>query len=245
MKKTILISLSVILLSIFILAELVQAQGNSDKGPLTKKVFIHYKNPQGRTNNQGKRPPKPPQDETGTYAYMVNGLKWKHLENFILNPDGAPRNTDKIIAAGMSTWENAAGTQIFGNVGTNNSAIVDLSKTDNVNAIVFEPLNDDQIIAVTYVWGYFYGPPQTREIVEVDMIFNTDDWLTWGTVETDGNDVMDILNIATHELGHAAGMDDLYNATTILETMYGYSTEGEIIKRDLYYGDIAGISNLY
>jgi len=56
---------------------------------------------------------------------------------------------------------------------------------------------------------------------------------------------MDTQNIATHELGHAAGMGDLYETTAALETMYGYSTEGETSKRDLYFGDIAGIQNLY
>jgi hypothetical protein len=77
------------------------------------------------------------------------------------------------------------------------------------------------------------------------MIFNSDEWLAWGTVEDDGPDVMDILNIATHELGHAAGMGDLYNTSASKETMYGYSSEGEITKRDLYIGDTAGIKNLY
>jgi len=31
----------------------------------------------------------------------------------------------------------------------------------------------------------------------------------------------------------------------LLETMYGYSDCGEIIKRDLYSGDVLGIRELY
>ena len=54
---------------------------------------------------------------------------------------------------------------------------------------------------------------------------------------------MDLQNIATHEFGHAAGLDDYYQCD--LETMYGYSYYGDIEKRDLYDGDIAGIQKLY
>ena len=42
---------------------------------------------------------------------------------------------------------------------------------------------------------------------------------------------MDVLNIATHEIGHAAGMGDLYTTSAQEETMFGYSNEGET-KRD-------------
>lgn len=46
-------------------------------------------------------------------------------------------------------------------------------------------------------------------------------------------------DIVTHELGHGIGLADIYDCE--LETMYGYSTEGDIIKRDLYDGGIAGL----
>jgi len=56
---------------------------------------------------------------------------------------------------------------------------------------------------------------------------------------------MDVQNIATHELGHGLGLGDLYQTTAWQETMYGYSDNGETMKRDLYLGDIAGIQALY
>ena len=56
---------------------------------------------------------------------------------------------------------------------------------------------------------------------------------------------MDVQNIITHEIGHSAGMNDLYSTSCLQETMYGYSTEGEIKKRDLNSGDITGIRKLY
>lgn len=52
-------------------------------------------------------------------------------------------------------------------------------------------------------------------------------------------------SIATHELGHSVGLDDLYDGSCSEQTMYGYATEGETKKRTLEAGDIAGVQELY
>lgn len=245
MRKTLFILMSFILISVLILSEIVDAKEKVDKGPLTKKVLIHYKKPQGKPDNRGKKP-KPPAEDEGSYIYISRGMKWKVTEDYVLNPTDAPAGTYEAIEAGMNTWdEQVVSFSIFGTLSKNDTVGVDLSDVDDTNVIIFSPLRDSQVIAVTYVWGYFNAPPKFREIVEVDMIFNSDDWLNWGTVGGDVTEVMDILNIATHELGHAAGMGDLYNTSASEETMYGFSYEGEIIKRDLFYGDKAGVKNLY
>jgi len=102
---------------------------------------------------------------------------------------------------------------------------------------------------VTIIWGYFSGPPQLRQIIEFDIMFDID--FTWGdagvTSETTlgDTDVMDLQNIATHEFGHGAGLADLYSSSASEETMYGYSIYGETKKRTLYIGDIEGIKKLY
>ena len=103
---------------------------------------------------------------------------------------------------------------------------------------------------MTITWGIFSGSPRNRELVEWDMVFDNDgDW-TWGDAEsTDENNlgntgVMDLLNIAVHEVGHAAGMGHSPD-TCVDETMYAFATEGETKKRTLNGGDIAGIQELY
>ncbi|NIP29559.1 MAG: peptidase M10A and M12B matrixin and adamalysin, partial [Candidatus Dadabacteria bacterium] len=63
------------------------------------------------------------------------------------------------------------------------------------------------VIAVTVIWGYFSGPPSIREIVEFDVLFDTD--FTWGNATVNPT-LMDLQNIATHEIGHGAGLGDLY-----------------------------------
>ena len=244
MRKTLFLIASFILISVLVLSETVDAKVKVDKGPLSKRVFIHYRNPRGKPDNTGKKPKAPVEDE-GSYTYIARGMRWKVTEDYVLNTTDAPAGTFDAITTGMNTWDDEVAFPVFGGLSSNDTAVVNLDFTDDENVIVFAPLNDPHAIAVTYVWGYYNAPPKFREIVEVDMIFNTDDWLDWGTVEIDGNGVMDVLNIATHELGHAAGMGDLYDSTASQETMFGYSSPGDTIKRDLYYGDIAGIKNLY
>ena len=56
---------------------------------------------------------------------------------------------------------------------------------------------------------------------------------------------MDVQNIATHELGHALPLLDLYGGPDSGKTMYGYAEQGETSKRSLAAEDKAGISYLY
>jgi len=56
---------------------------------------------------------------------------------------------------------------------------------------------------------------------------------------------MDLQNIATHELGHAVGLNDIYSGSCSYVTMYGYSTEGDIGKRTLEQPDITGLQTMY
>jgi hypothetical protein len=253
MKKTLFLLVSVILLSVLVLSEIVNAKVKEDKGPLTKKVFIHYKKPRGKPDNPGKKP-KPPEEDEGSYTYIARGMKWKLTEDYVFNPDGAPLSSDVAISEAMATWDiEVESFDIFGSL-TNNYDTTVNEDLDEENVIIFADLDDfpwlnigdsSNVIAVTLVWGFYNAPPRFREIVEVDMIFNTSGNWIWEHADYEGDPVMDVLNIAVHEWGHAAGMGDLYDTSALEETMYGYSSAGETKKRDLYYGDIAGIKNLY
>ncbi|MFC1909987.1 hypothetical protein ACFLXC_01680 [Chloroflexota bacterium] len=61
---------------------------------------------------------------------------------------------------------------------------------------------------------------------------------------TGGFDV-DIQNIMTHEAGHWLMLEDLDNSGAAEQTMYYQAADGELKKRSLEEGDIAGIQMIY
>lgn len=218
------------------------ASKEEDRGPLSKITFIHYKKNQARGNGASRPRPTP---VSSCYGFLSSGAKWKTIEPYLVNPNNLNGlSSDFIVDSmemGVNEWEKYGGN-IFGAVGVGFSAVYGVY--DNKNSVQFGVYDDPQVIAVTSVWGYFSGPPKTRELVEWDMLFNEgSDW-RWGDATVDSS-LMDLTNIATHELGHSAGMDDLYETSCTAETMYGYSSEGEVSKRDLNAGDIVGIQKLY
>ena len=66
----------------------------------------------------------------------------------------------------------------------------------------------------------------------------------WGDGEAYPS-LMDLQNIATHELGHFFNLADIYDKSKTDLTMYGYSGEGDIHAIDLAAGDIAGIIKVF
>jgi len=145
----------------------------------------------------------------------------------------SPEFVGAVLHTSANTWDEVVAFNIFG------SGVHGLSPWgvyDLYNSISFGNYPEEGVIAVTAIW--FQG----KKIYEYDILFDTD--FTWGDA-TVNPAVMDLQNIATHELGHAVGMGDLYDTVCAEETMYGYSIEGETTKRDLNAGDILGIQTLY
>ena len=219
-------------------------KGLEDRGPLTKITFIHYKKGYAKPPWAGGGKSK---SEAKCYDFLAKGVKWKNPEPYLVNPtneDGLSKSfVQAAIDTGVSEWETYGGN-IFGAGSLDDSASYNNGDLNGENTTSFGPYPNSDVIAVTTIWGYFSGPPQARELVEWDMLFNDGSSWTWGNADNDSS-LMDLQNIATHELGHSAGMDDLYETSCNLETMYGYSTEGYIIKRDLEPPDIEGIQKLY
>jgi len=231
--------------------------GSKDERVLTKVTFVHYKKGHGKPANPGKGGGKNP--DGGYYAYISKGAKWRTTEAFRLNlacDENTGGSLDGVIgnavAAGMEAWETAggAGLSIFGGIALDRTATYQNGDYRGSNTISFGLYGDPNVIGITTVWGYFSGPVSQREIIEAHILLN--DEFQWGDASADSNGdgspdsfLMDVQDIATHELGHVAGMGDLYETGASEETMYGYSTEGELKKRDLYKGDIAGVTGLY
>ncbi len=250
MRKTLVISLAVAAAALGLAASLARAEGKAlgKDRVLSKVTFIHYRKGFGKppgTPGGGKK------QDSGYYEYIASGAKWRTIEDYRLNlaceenvAGSLDQTIEDAVLAGLGEWESAGGESlaIFGDVVLDGTVGYDDGAYRGYNTVSFGPYGDPNVIAVTTVWGYFGGRPSSREIIEAHLLFN--DSFVWGDAVL-SPELMDIQNIATHELGHCAGMGDVYEGLAAEETMYGYSENGELKKRDLYTGDIAGITKLY
>lgn len=211
---------------------------------LQQKIFVHY----AKTPEK----PSPPTKTSGTYTVFA---KWNLQDlpiEYEINPSGSGLQASfaaSTIELSANEWDDGAystwggvSSDLFSYAGASTLTYADLAWTDSdldgKNTIVWGNYPQSGVIAVTLIW---YS--NDRQIIEFDMVFDTN--YKWGNADTDTGAFMDLQNIATHELGHAVGLGDLYRRTTTQETMYGYANYAETIKRDLYNGDKAGIKSLY
>lgn len=257
MKKIIaLMIITIVLSSIPLVA------ATNSKPPISKAVFIHRAD--GYVKPPGVGKPKPEPEEPQLYDFMLKNIKWQALGlSYVINPTiNAAANKYNLenteiattISLAAETWDNESFTTVnhFGSYAIDYTAEVDFetAQVDEVNEIVFGDFPYEGAIAVCIVYFISVGPPSGRRIVEFDIIFDDVDFV-WGNAgETNENipgdtTVMDIQNIATHELGHALGLDDLYFSEASEQTMFGVGAYGETKKRTLNTGDIDGIVALY
>jgi len=232
----------------------------SDGRLVEKKLYIFYRTgPEVQKESLGE---KSGGKDKKCFAFLGKGTRWKTAEPYFLdasNGDGLEETVVvSTIAASLETWNSAAGFPVFGSREIDLDVVVeaDADAPDGRNEVLFANINEPGIIAVTIVWGVFSGKPADRELVEWDMVFDDPVLgeqgldLSWGdagpTSETELGDtsVMDFQNIATHEAGHAAGLDHPKKGCAE-ETMYEFASEGETKKRTLNTGDIAGLTQLY
>lgn len=209
------------------------------------EIGTDYGKPPG---TPGAKPDKPGKPDKPSGDYKLTGQVWN--EN--LPPEGLTLFVgagvdSQVISASAEEWDYFAGADLVEKVEVAGeidifdelpSAAYPNGNPDLDNEVIFA---DDEnfaagVIAVCYTW--YIG----TEIVQFDIAFNL--YYTWGDAD-DESGVMDLQNIATHELGHGFGLADLYQRKLSDLTMYGYAHLGEIIKRDLAQGDIDGIQALY
>lgn len=199
---------------------------------LERVDFIHYAKP----TNKGK-----PNKNTES-CYKLLGVKWKTSPvDYTINPTNPNGLSEDFIINTISTsaqtWDNEVPVELL----TNTPSIdytAQYGIQDYENSIDFGTYSEDGVIAVTSIWFTRRG----KQIVEFDMRFNTN--YAWGDASIDSS-LMDLQNIATHELGHAIGLDDIYSTSCSSVTMYGYSDIGDTSKRILEQPDIYGLQRMY
>ncbi len=240
MKKIIALALSLIVC--LAAAGIISAADNGKNLPkdIEKIEFIHYKN--GSIKENPARAAK-----TATcYGFLTKrAVKWNTLSvQYHINPANSENLTSDFICGAFKSaagaWDNSTSKALFNDYsgGCSFDAAGAYGARDNKNSIVFGNYSDPNVIAVTSIW---YSQT-TGLIYEFDMLYNSS--FAWGDASINPA-LMDLQNIATHELGHAIGLNDMYNSACAQVTMYGYSSEGDLIKRTLEQPDIMGLQKLY
>jgi len=171
------------------------------------------------------------------YTLMAKDTKWKATEPYVTG-SGVDLG---LMETSLNTWDSESSFEIFGSGLSGLTDGADGTSPDGKNEVELQNLGPTSTIAYTIVWGVFSGPPRARELIEWDMVFNTD--YDFGDANVDPS-VMDFQNIAVHEAGHALGLTHPED-TCIEETMYAYADFGETKKRTLEAGDLTGLGKLY
>lgn len=223
---------------IFSLCGILLVRAYKDSADIKKVEYaLYYKKSFSRLNNNGKI-----KSQT-CYAFLSRKkVIWKETASYVLNTNNPQGLSEDFIKSAIfnsaESWDSVTLKEI-----ANDNVLVDpntpYGKRDGKNVIVFgNNYSDPGVIAVTSVW---YNT-KTGTILEFDISFETD--YQWGDAQVNPQ-LMDLQNIATHELGHAFGMGDVYKDECSLVTMYGYADYGEIQKRTLEEADIKGFQVLY
>lgn len=217
--------------------------------PQTRRVvdgyaILDYRQGHAKPDHAGG----PKNDGGGTstcFTVLAKGASWISAEEYIIDLSGSGLPdlalAEETFESAAIEWNVTAGGEVFGQQHPGVSTGTIGAAMNTINEVDFGPIDEPGVIAVTYVWGVFYGPPQGRYLAEWDMRFDNVDFV-W---TMDGSPAaMDFENIAQHELGHALGLGHPDSSCTE-ETMYAFATEGETKKRDLHDGDVAGAQALY
>ena len=200
---------------------IVEYGAGKDVG-LVKVTHIDYATPP----NKGKPSAK------AASCYKLAGWKWSGPVTYTIIPD---EDLTTAMTSAMGEWDENTSDDLFTDPVEGS---VSWGVRDNKNAVLFGNYQSSGVIAVTATW---YSRA-TKQAVESDILFDTD--YPWGDA-TRTSGVMDLQNIATHEMGHTLGLSDLYTSSCDAVTMYGYSYFGDVEKSSLEPADITGLQKLY
>lgn len=193
-----------------------------------------------RENDAKPSSPGKPSPSNADYKISINKAKTDipvTLTVYTQNPEGITSTAFiTAISDAAYEWDQYTSATLVNTIVEVESGTISVA-LNGENSIFFADL-DSGIIAMA---SYWYNRA-TKEIVECDIQFNTD--FIWGDAKLNPS-VMDLQNIATHELGHFFNLADIYDPSKDTLTMYGYSWEGDIEKRTLATGDILGIQAVF
>ncbi len=273
--KKLLVALLVVVLLVSSSAAAVSAKPDKPEKPITPRLnhvtLIFYA--RGGVKGPPQREPEPEyyykllgpswdlEGEKNTddpdVTWLVN-RKYDGIDDnpdgvpYVVNPEKGPDGSYEAIADAFEAWDAVTGVELFeDNPAIDYDAWISQKAPDGVNAVHWAFIVPPKAVAIASIWYYDWDDDdemsEADELLDVDIVFNTKH--EWG-IDPDGEggdtiDAFDVQNVATHEVGHVVGLDDLKEDYQGYLTMYGYTDEGEVIKRSLEDGDDAGAQELY
>lgn len=184
------------------------------------------------------KPSPPPEDPKDNNYYELLGLYLPDLPVTYYINVMTPEVFSAEILLSFGTWDYEISNNLFNYGG---QTIEYWYQLDYENTISFVKFTPRDIVAFASIYYADDGDPNTLDpIIDFDIVFNS--LLKW---DIDSKKCFDVGNVATHEIGHALGLADLYDDIYSELTMYGYTSKGETKKETLEIGDILGVRYLY
>ncbi len=169
------------------------------------------------------KPPKDNDKEPECYTFLAGAKpRWQWQEGYVYNDAYLGDST----AWATSVWNTGADYAIFG---SGVSGDYPWGVYDYVNMITYEDYPDGNVIGATRIWY------QGKKIYEYDVLYDTDYFYPGSSYDLD--------TVVLHEMGHAAGLGDVYEDACVDVVMHGIYQGYP--KLELAEPDLTGINRLY
>lgn len=198
------------------------------------RVFVHEPKAQNNITSATCSLDNPSDSVDHPVGWHLPAGNWKYS----LNVSSVPSSVSDLSAVATNAFNVWQGVQSKVTFSRTSDTTKTKSAYDHQNIIAWGRTNGNAL-AVTYT----RYDTSTKEVVDVDTIFNQRFAWTWNTASC--SNAYDAQDILTHETGHWMGLDDEYATNYANNTMYGYGSTAEIKKDTLTNGDTQGVQAIY